>query len=191
LRGKDRRVTVTRTMIGLATATLVLASDGYAVPHPGETIVAQRGGRGFRGAGGRGHLSAGIRTIAPGNVTAVDPERGRITLTVGGATVEAEFPAAVVATVKPGDRVMLTLELIDTRVGVVAGPVTAVDPVTGAVTLNTPHGAWTTTFSPLAVAAIRPGDQAVVKLDLTDLGPSIEPPTLLPGPSAPPPGGTR
>jgi hypothetical protein len=69
--------------------------------------------------------------------------------------------------------------------------VTAVDAVTGAVTLSTPHGAWTPTFSPRAVAAVKPGDQAVVKLELIDLGPSIKPPTMLPGPSAPPGVGTR
>ena len=183
---------VAQAMIGLATAMLVLASDGYAVARPGETMVAQRGGRGFGGAGRRGETSAGIRALTPGNITAVDRERGRITLAVGGATVEAEFPASVVATAKPGDRVMLSLELIDTRVGAVAGPVTAVDPVSGAVTLSTPQGAWTTTFSPRAVAAVRPGDQAIVKLDLIDLGPSVEPPPpMLPGPSAPPAEGTR
>jgi hypothetical protein len=69
--------------------------------------------------------------------------------------------------------------------------VTAVDAVTGAVTLSTPHGAWTPTFSPRVVAAVKPGDQAVVKLELIDLGPSIKPPTMLPGPSAPPGEGTR
>jgi len=84
--------------------------------------------------------------------------------------------------VKPGDDVLVTVELIDTRVGAVAGAVTAVDPASGAVTVSTPGGPWTNTFLPGAIAGIKPGDQAVLKLDLLDLGPSVLPPSI------PPPG---
>jgi hypothetical protein len=171
-------------------AACLAGSDGYAASS-GDTIVAQRGGRGG-GGGGRGQPSAGIRTIVQGRVTAVDPAQGSITLAIGETTVETEFPQTVVAAVKPGDRVMVTIELIDTRLASIAGAVTAVDPASGAVTLSTSAGPWTTTFSPGAVAAIRPGDQAVVKLGLIDLGPPVPPPAMLPGPAAPPPpSGTR
>lgn len=178
-------------MIALTIAALLGGSEGFAASQPGDMMVAQRGGRGFSGAGGRGQPPPGIRAVVPGRVTAVDQAQGRITLAIGGASVEAEFPPAEVAAVKLGDRVMVTLELIDTRVAVVTGAVTAVDPVSGAVTLNTPQGPWTSTFAPGAVAGIRPGDQAIVKLGLVDLGPPIESPPPLPGPSAPPAGGTR
>lgn len=109
----------------LAVAALVVGADGYAASHPGTTILAQRGGRGARGQG-----SAGIRALVKGRVIAVDPTLGRITLD-SGATLEAAFRPALLAEVKPGDDVMVTVELIDTRVGAVTGAVTAVDPVSG------------------------------------------------------------
>ena len=181
-----------RTIGALAIAALLAGSDGYAASHAGETLVAQRGGRG-RG-GGPGQPSAGIRAIVHGRVTAVDPAQGRVALAIGEANIEAEFPPPVVATVKVGDRVLMTVELIDTRLAAVAGAVTAVDAASGAVTLGTSRGPWTTTFNPGAVAGVKPGDQAVVKLGIIDLGPPIEPPPMLPGPAAPPgppPTGTR
>lgn len=112
----------------------------------------------------------------------MDSTLGRITLAIGGALVEAELRPAVLAEVKPGDDVMVTVELIDTRVGAVTGPVTPVDAASGAVTVSTPGGPWTNTFLPGAVAGMKPGDQAVLKLDLLDLGPSVVPPSM------PPPG---
>lgn len=179
-----------RTIAAVAIAALLAGSGGYAASHPGETMIAQRGGRGGA-AGGRGQPAAGIRAIVQGRVTVVDPAQARITLAIGEANVEAEFPPAVVAAVKPGNRVMVTVELIDTRLAAITGAVTAVDPASGAVTLSTPGGPWTNTFAPGAVAGLRPGDQAVVKLGLIDLGPPIEPPPMLPGPSTPPASGTR
>ena len=180
----SRRLT-TRAIAALAIAACVLGSDGYAASS-GEVNVAQRGGRGG-GGGGRGVPSAGIRAIVQGRVTGVDPARSSITLAIGETVIETEFPPAVVGTVKPGDRVMVTVELIDTRLASITGAVTAVDASSGAVTLSTSGGPWTTTFSPGAIAAIRPGDQAVVKLGLIDLGPPVSPPPMLPGPAAPPP----
>ena len=179
-----------RTIGALAITALLAGSDGYAAPHAGETLVAQRGGRG-RGGAGPGQSSAGIRAIVHGRVTAVDPVQGRVGLALGEANIETEFPPPVVATVKVGDRVMVTVELIDTRLAAVAGAVTAVDAASGTVTLGTSWGPWTTTFNPSAVAGIKPGDQAVVKLGIIDLGPPIEPPPMLPGPAAPPASGTR
>jgi hypothetical protein len=179
---------MTWTMMGRAVLVLALAGpiigvDGHAASQPGSTLLAQRGGH-----GGRGQGSPGIRALVKGRVTAVDAGLGRITLAIGGAIVEAEFRPAVLADVKPGDDVMITVELIDTRVGAVAGAVTAVDPASGAVTVSTPGGPWTNTFLPGAVAGIKPGDQAVLKLDLLDLGPSVVPPSM-PSPGQPSPRG--
>ncbi len=166
-----------RTLLILAVAALVIGADGYTASQPGNPMLAQRGGR-----GGRGQGSTGIRALVKGRAIAVDSTLGRITLAIGGAVVEAEFRPAVLADVKPGDDVMVTVELIDTRVGAVTGAVTAVDPASGAVTISTPGGPWTNTFLPGAVAGIKPGDQAVLKLDLLDLGPSVVQPSM------PPPG---
>jgi hypothetical protein len=171
-----------------ALAVFLTAMIGDAVALPSGAMVAQRGG----GRGTSGQSSAGIRTLVKGRVTAVDPATNRVTLALGSASVEAKFPAAVVADVTPGDNVFVTVELIDTRVGVVTGAVTAVDPASGAVTITTPGGPWTPTFSANAVGEIKPGDQAVLKLELVDLGPPPPgPPPLLPGPSAPEEGRTR
>ncbi len=178
-----------RVVFLLALAALVVSGDGYAVSARGSTVVAQRGGRGFRGRGGRGQASAGVRTIVKGRVTSVDPAGRLITLTIGGTSVKVEFPPAVVQGAKPGDEVMVTVELINTRVGAVTGPVTAVDRASGAVTVSLPGGPWTNTFLPADTVGIQPGDQAVLKLDLIDLGPPILPPPLLPGPSQPNPEG--
>lgn len=161
-----------RALLMLAVAALVVGIDGYAASQA-DTMLAQRGGR-----GGRGQGSPGIRALVKGRVTAVDSTLGRITLAIGGAIVEAAFRPAVLTDVKPGDDVMVTVELIDTRVGAVTGAVTAVDPASGAVTVNTPGGPWTNTFLPGAVAGIKPGDQAILKLDLLDLGPSVLPPSM-------------
>jgi hypothetical protein len=166
-----------RALLMLAVAALIIGADGYAASQPGNTMLAQRGGR-----GGRGQGSPGIRALVKGRVTAVDSTLGRVTLAIGGAIVEAEFRPALLADVKPGDDVLVTVELIDTRVGAVTGAVTAVDPASGAVTVSTPGGPWTNTFLPGAIAGIKPGDQAVLKLDLLDLGPSVLPPSI------PPPG---
>jgi hypothetical protein len=172
-----------RALLMLAVAALVIGADGYAASQPGNMMLAQRGGR-----GGRGQGSPGIRALVKGRVTAVDSTLGRITLAIGGATLEAEFRPALLADVKPGDDVLVTVELIDTRVGAVAGAVTAVDPASGAVTVSTPGGPWTNTFLPGAIAGIKPGDQAVLKLDLLDFGPSGVPPSM-PSPGQPNPKG--
>ena len=175
-----------RALLMLAVAALVIGTDGYAASEPASMMLAQRGGR-----GGRGQGSPGIRALVKGHVTAVDSTLGRITLAIGGATMEAEFRPALLADVKPGDDVLVTVELIDTRVGVVAGPVTAVDPASGAVTVSTPGGPWTNTFLPGAIAGIKPGDQVILKLDLLDLGPSVVPPSMPPpGQPSPRGGGT-
>jgi hypothetical protein len=171
-----------RGTIVLALAVFLTATIENAVALPSAAIVAQRGG----GRGTRGQPSAGIRALVKGRVTAVDPATNHVTLALGSASVEAKFPAAVVADMKPGDDVFVTVELIDTRVGVVTGAVTAVDPASGAITITTPGGSWTPTFSSNAVGEIKPGDQVILKLELVDVGPPPPGPSpLLPGPSAP------
>ncbi|HYB42715.1 MAG TPA: hypothetical protein VEL75_13145 [Candidatus Methylomirabilis sp.] len=178
------------TLAAVAALGLAALSAGAASPDR-DALLAQRGG-GRRAPGQAGARTVGgLRAIVEGRVTAVDQETGHVTVSADGASVDAEFPRATVASVKPGDQVLVTVELIDTRVATVTGPVSAVDPATGAVTVTTASGPWTTKFSPGAVGAIKPGDQVVLRLDLTDMGPPIEPPAMLPGPTTPPPGGKR
>src|SRR5258705_5438465 len=159
--------TMGRALLMLAVAALVIGADGYAASQPGNTMLAQRGGR-----GGRGQGSPGIRALVKGRVTVVDSTLGRITLAIGGAIVEAAFRPAVLTDVKPGDDVMVTVELIDTRVGAVTGAVTAVDPASRAVTGHTPGGPLTDTVLPGAVAGVKPSEHAVLNVDLPDFGPS-------------------
>jgi hypothetical protein len=149
-----------RALLMLAVAALVIGADGYTASQPGNTMLAQRGGR-----GGRGQGSTGIRALVKGRAIAVDSTLGRITLAIGGAVVEAEFRPAVLADVKPGDDVMVTVELIDTRVGAVTGAVTAVDPASGAVTISTSGGPWTNTFLP----GPSPGSSLAIRLSSSSI----------------------
>src|SRR5260370_27294242 len=93
-------------LLMLAVAALVIGADGYAASQPGNTMLAQRGGR-----GGRGQGSPGIRALVKGRVTAVDSTLGRVTLAIGGALVEAAVRPAGSTDVKPGADMRQTLEV--------------------------------------------------------------------------------
>src|SRR5258705_2635266 len=88
--------TMGRALLMLAVAALVIGADGYAASRPGNTMLAQRGGR-----GGRGQGSPGIRALVKGRVTAVDSTLGRITLAIGGAILEAGVLPAGLTGLKP------------------------------------------------------------------------------------------
>ena len=75
---------------------------------------------------------------------------------------------------KPGDVVFITVNIIDTRIGTIAGSVTAVDPEKGLLTIATPGGSLTVTSS---VTTIQPGDAVILKLDVVDIGPPLPTPT--------------
>jgi len=94
---------------------------------------------------------------------------------MGDRTVEVDFSPSKVVDAKPGDAVILAVELIDTRVGVVSGPVSDVDAATGTVTVTTARGPWPVTFLRDTVSDVRRGDQALLRLDLVDLGPARDP----------------
>src|SRR5258705_12225411 len=149
--------TMGRALLMLAVAALVIGADGYAASQPGNTMLAQRGGR-----GGRGQGSPGIRALVKGRVTVVDSTLGRITLAIGGAIVEAAFRPAVLTDVKPGDDVMVTVELIDTRVGAVTGAVTALDPASGAVPGHTARGPWAYPLFSGGGPGLKPCDRAIL-----------------------------
>src|SRR5260370_18732433 len=102
--------TMGRALLMLAVAALVIGADGYAASRPGNTMLAQRGGR-----GGRGQGSPGIRALVKGRVTAVDSTLGRITLAIGGAIVGAAFRPAVRADAKPRAAGIGTAALIPPR----------------------------------------------------------------------------
>jgi len=77
----------------------------------------------------------------------------------------------VVAEVKPGDVVFVTVSVIDTRVATVTGSIAAVDQAKGTATVTTPGGPLTLTPSGTALGAMKPGDEVLLKLGLVDVGP--------------------
>ena len=109
----------------------------------------------------------------------VDTATGRVALDVAGTILESTLPPARVSEMKPGNVVFITVNLIDTRLAVVMGSVTTVDPQKGTLTVATPGGSLTLNST---VTTIQPGDKVILKLDVVDIGPPFEP-------SAPPAGG--
>jgi len=138
--------------------------------------VAQRRGSGRPGASrGVGESPWEARTLVRGRVQAVDAATGRVRLDVGGTPLEAFFPAAVVEKVKAGDIVFVTVDVIDTRMAAVTGSVIAVEPGKGTMTVTTSQGPVTMPAAPVALSRVKPGDQVLLKLGLTDIGPPLEP----------------
>ena len=140
----------------------------------GTAAAAQRGrtpGPSGRGSGGRETNPADARTLLRARVTAVDAVTGRIEMAAEGVTLGASFPPAVVAEVKPGDVVFVTVSVIDTRVATVTGSIAAVDQAKGTATVTTPGGTLTLTPSGTALGAMKPGDELLLKLGLVDVGP--------------------
>src|SRR5260370_3312121 len=89
-----------------------------------------------------------------------------------GVTLGASFPPAVVAEVKPGDVVFVTVSVIDTRVATVTGSIAAVDQAKGTATVTTPGGTLTLTPSGTALAAMKPVVDLLLQLGLVDVGPA-------------------
>jgi hypothetical protein len=159
--------------LALTAVLLCLAPcDARAGAPADEARIAQRGRAPGRGGGrGAGESIADARVLVEGRLLAVDHATGRVELRVNDAPVEAVFPAARVKEMQPGDRVFVTFNLIDPRVATVQGSVAAVDPVAGTITLATPRGPLTLEHPPAALAAMRPGDPILLKLELVDIGP--------------------
>jgi hypothetical protein len=165
----------------IAIAALMLLLAGIAVPRGPETgtaaaapLVAQRGrtpGRPGRGSGGPETDRADARTLLRARVTAVDAATGRIEIAADGVTLGASFPPAVVAEVKPGDVVFVTVSVIDTRLATVTGSIAAVDQAKGTATVTTPGGTLTLTPSGPALGGMKPGDELLLRLGLVDVGP--------------------
>jgi hypothetical protein len=155
-------------------AALILIASAAAMPAV-STVSAAAPPR--HGGGGRpGGAQGDARTLVRAKVTAVDPATGRIEITGAGLTLAAEFPAAVVAETKPGDVVFVTLDLIDTRLATVRGSVVAVDQAKGTAVVSTPGGTLTLNPSGAALAAMKPGDDVLLKLNLVDIGNTDAPP---------------
>jgi len=129
-----------------------------------------------RGRAGGGHEAAepsDARTLVRAQVTAVDPATGRIEMAADGMTLAATFPPAVVAEVKPGHIVYVTVSVIDTRVATVTGSIAAVDQDKGTATVATPGGSFTLTPSSTVLEGMKPGNEVLLKLGLVDLGPKV------------------
>ncbi len=161
------RVAIVAAVLLTTLSSVPIACAG--APDPAQ--VAQRGGRRGGGGGRRGAEGFDARTLLRAEVTAVDAETGRVTLAAGTTRLEATFLSSVVADMKPGDVVFVTVNVIDTKIAAVAGSVTAVDHDAGTVTLTTPGGPVTIPLAPEKVNDIKPGDSLVLKLDLVDIGP--------------------
>src|SRR6266403_1968131 len=142
-----------RARIAIAGMMLVLAGTAAAAPAVAQRIRVPRPSG--RGSGGRETNPADARTLVRARVTAVDVATGRIEMAAEGVTLGASFPPAVVAEVKPGDVVFVTVSVIDTRVA----------------TVTTPGGTLTLTPSGTALGAMKPGDELLLKLGLVDVGP--------------------
>ena len=148
--------------VGPATAETMLAQRGRAMPAP-----SGRGGVGREPTG-----SGDARTLVRAQVTAVDPATGRIEMAADAMTLAATFPPAVVAEVKPGHVVFVTVSVIDTRVATVTGSIAAVDQVKGTATVATSGGSFTVTPSSTVLDGMKPGDDVLLKLGLVDVGPA-------------------
>jgi len=142
-----------RARIAMAGMMLLLAGTAAAAPAVAQRVRAP--GPSGRGRGGRETNPADARTLLRARVTAVDVATGRIEMAAEGVTLGASFPPAVVAEVKPGDVVFVTVSVIDTRVA----------------TVTTPGGTLTLTPSGTALGAMKPGDELLLKLGLVDVGP--------------------
>ncbi len=158
-----------RARIAMAGMMLLLAGTAAAAPAVAQRVRAP--GPSGRGRGGRETNPADARTLLRARVTAVDVATGRIEMAAEGVTLGASFPPAVVAEVKPGDVVFVTVSVIDTRVATVTGSIAAVDQAKGTATVTTPGGTLTLTPSGTARGAMKPGDELLLKLGLVDVGP--------------------
>ena len=84
---------------------------------------------------------------------------------------EADFPASVVAEMKTGDIVFVTVNVINTKTAAIAGPIASVDRDKGTVTVATASGPFTFSVVPEKLREMRPGDPLVLKLEVVDIGP--------------------
>jgi hypothetical protein len=116
-------------------------------------------------------------------VTAVDEASGSITVQTEGGSFTAIFAPDTLKRTKVRDEVIVALEIVNMRIGAIAGPVSRVEQATGDVTVQTASGPLRLNFPSYAVRDLTQGDQVVVKLDLTDLGTAPGVPT----PETPPP----
>ena len=163
-------------MLAIAASTLATWIDvgpGWADEKGGAMLLAQRGSARRGGGGGGtapGNLTIG-RVLTQGEVQATEPATGRVAIKTEGGIVEASFPPPVLAELKPGDVVFVTVNLIDPRVATVTGSVAAVDPTQGAVTVITPGGPLTLRPSADALTQMKVGDPLLLKLELVDIGP--------------------
>jgi hypothetical protein len=159
---------------------LVSATVGVAIPRaavlgaaPVSEIQPARGAAAApRRGGGRQPGTAGdMRTLVRAKVTAVDPTSGRVDMAADGLTLSATFPPAVVAELRPGHIVFVTVDVIDTRLATVAGSISGIDEAKGTAAVATAGGTVTLTPSGPALGGMKAGDDVLLKLSLVDIGP--------------------
>ena len=173
-------------MTGRIAAAALLVLTGFAVGRgldaraatAAQTMLAQRGRAvpvpGGRAGGGREAAGPGdARSLVRAQVITVDPATGRIEMASEGMTLAATFPPDVVAEVKPGHVVFVTVSVIDTRMATLSGSIAAVDQAKGTATVATPGGSLTFTPTSTALSGMKPGDEVLLKLGLVDIGPAV------------------
>ncbi len=159
--------------LAIVTAMLVAVLTSAPIVCAAErdgTEVAQRP-RARGGGGRRGTEGFDARTLIRAEVATVDHDTGRVTMTAGDTRLDVTLAAAVVADMKPGDVVFVTVNVIDTKLAAITGSVTAVDHERGTATLATPGGPVTIPLAPEKLNDIKPGDSLLLKLDVIDIGP--------------------
>jgi len=88
-------------------------------------------------------------------------------------TLGASFQPAVVAEVKPGDVVFVTVSVIDTRIATVTGSIAGVRSGEGHGHREHARRHAHAHPSGTALGAMKPGDALLLKLGLVDVGPAV------------------
>ena len=176
-------MTIRVTYIVLAALCCVLDVATITLTTIGGVPIVSAAGRGGRGRSGGVPFDA--RTLVRAQVTAVDLETGHVAMQAEGARFEADFPPSVVADMKAGDIVFVTVNVINTRTAAITGPITSVDHDKGTVTVATTSGPFTFRMVPDKLNEMKLGDPLVLKLEVVDIGPpGGVPPSPSPGPAA-------
>ena len=137
------------------------------------TTIAQRGGGRRGGGSAAADVSLG-RVLTQGTVQSADSATGRVEVKIEGGVIDATFPPNILAQTKAGDAAFVVVDLIDPRVATMTATVSALDPAHGTVALATSRGTLTLKPSAEALARMKVGDPLLLKLELIDIGKSLD-----------------
>ncbi|HKW95252.1 MAG TPA: hypothetical protein VJX92_25430 [Methylomirabilota bacterium] len=135
-----------------------------------------------RGRGSSSGVPVDARTLVRAQVVAVDRETGHVAMQADGTRFEADFPPSVVADMQAGDIAFVTVNVINTKIAAITGPITSVDHDKCTVTVATMSGPFTFRMVPDKLNQMKPGDPLVLKLEVVDIGPPGGAPPPSPSP---------